>query len=165
MKAIVAVDESWGIGYNGDMLFHIPEDLRFFKQKTLGNAVLMGKNTFLSLSNGALPNRQNIVLTTSKTFKPDNVTIANCFDQAKDLASSKQFANLYIIGGAKIYNYFLQFCGTAYVTKIMAKASSCDTFFPNIDNMSNWKLIKASEIKQHNNISFRFCKYINTNIL
>ena len=150
LNLIVAVDQSWGIGKYGKLLTHIPEDLRYFAEKTKGHTVIMGRKTFESLPNGALPNRENIVITNSNDFYAPNIKVAHSLENLPYSA--------FVIGGASIYKQLLPLCGIAYITKIH-KTFNADTFMPNLDELPEWELIEESEIKKHNKIEFQFCVY------
>lgn len=160
MKLIVAVDENWGIGKDKDQPYYIPEDLRFFKEKTMGKTIIMGRITYNVLPTRPLKGRKNIVLTRQGSF-PDVVTCNSLQSLAAYLASSGIDGNdTFVIGGQKVYEGLLNYCHTAYVTKVFAKADA-DCFFPNLDDLDNWQLISQSPIKIHDNLQFCFCQYKN----
>ena len=150
LNLIVAVDANWGIGKENKLLAHIPEDMRYFTSKTMGHPIIMGRKTFESLPNGALPNRENIVITHDKNFSAENVQVVFDF---KNLPN-----DAFVIGGASIYRQLLPFCDKAYITKIH-KTFDADAFMVNLDKLSEWKLVDESEIKRHNDIDFQFCTY------
>lgn len=158
MIAIVNVDENWGIGRDGDQPFYIPGDLKFFKEKTEGKTVIMGRATFDALPPNArpLPKRENVVLTRQSDLKIEGVTICNSFDDLKAYASNDAF----VIGGADVYKNLLPYCTKAYVTKTFADGV-CDRWFENLDEMPNWKLIEKSEMYEYDSIKFQFCTYVN----
>lgn len=122
MKTIVSIDEDYGIGRNGDLLVHNKEDIKFFKETTIGNTVIMGRKTFLSLPNGPLKDRKNIVLTRGN-IDCDGIII--CHDYL-DLIHLK---DAFVIGGGEIYNLFLPYYDEIYITKNKGKYNA-DTFFP-----------------------------------
>jgi dihydrofolate reductase len=164
MKAIVAVNLNWGIGYDGDLLQFIPEDMKFFKEKTIGNVVVMGRETFDSFpGNKPLKDRVNIVLTRNKSFKDDRLIICNSVEDT--LKELKKYDNdkIFIIGGESIYKQFLPYCNELYVTKVQNKKKA-DTFFPNIDVMPEWLLVEKSEVKEHKDMKYIFTKYIRKKI-
>lgn len=164
MKVIVAVDLNWGIGYGGKLLQSIPEDMKFFKEKTIGNVVVMGRETFESLpGKKALKDRVNIVLTRSKSFNGDRLIVCNSIDETLKELQKYENDKIFIIGGETVYKQFLPYCNELYVTKIQ-KTYEADRFFPNIDIMSNWDLIKESEVKEYNNIRYVFSTYINNSL-
>ncbi|MCL2376407.1 MAG: dihydrofolate reductase [Defluviitaleaceae bacterium] len=162
MKLIVAVCEGWGIGKDGTQPFFIPEDLKYFKDKTLGKVVVVGRVTFLALPGAApLKGRTNIVLTRNKSFDAGGAAICTSSEELLQHLSNYSSDDIFVIGGRQIYDLLLPYCDTAYVTKIFAKAET-DCFFPNIDEMSNWQLHDKSDIKNHDGINFCFYEYRNT---
>ena len=160
MTAIVNVDKNWGIGRDGDQPFYIPEDLKFFSDKTRGNVVVMGRATLEALPNSSpLPKRINIVMTKQEEMKVRGATVCNDFDQLFKALQAFDDREIFVIGGAKLYNDLLQHCTKAYVTKIFDEAT-CDRWFPNLDEMPNWRLSHASEVKSHKGLEFQFCEYV-----
>jgi len=141
ISIIVAIADGNAIGKDNNLLCYLPNDLKWFKKNTSGCTVVMGRNTYLSLPNGALPNRKNIVITDKKNENFENCTIANSIDEA-----IKYFDNInenYIIGGASVYNQFLSLSNKLYLTKIHHKFDA-DVFFPEID-YAEWNLIEKIE--------------------
>ena len=129
MKAIVAVDKNWGIGYKGNLLFRIKEDMKFFKETTTGKVVVMGKNTFESLPN-VLPNRLNLVITPDGYEKHDNL-IFGSMEEIKEEVKKNNTDDVFVIGGGSIYEQLIPYCDTIYVTRIDA-SKEADTFFPDL---------------------------------
>lgn len=136
ISIIVAIAKNYAIGKNNELLWHISDDLKRFKKYTTGNVVIMGKNTFLSLPKGALPNRKNIVITDDKNDKFDGADVVFSIDEAIEKASSEK--ENFIIGGGMIYKQFLPIANKLYLTQIN-KDFDADTFFPEI-NFNEWKL-------------------------
>jgi len=160
MKLIVAVCENWGIGKDGSQPFFIPEDLRFFKDKTIDKVVVMGRVTFLALPQAPLPYRINVVLTRDTAFASDDIIVCNSLEDLEKFVADYDTDDVFIIGGQQIYEAMLGQCDTAYVTKIFAAAPT-DRFFPNLDAMDDWRLHNKSETKVHDGIKFCFCEYKN----
>lgn len=159
MKAIVCVDEKFGIGKNGTMLFYLPQDLKFFKEKTLNKTVIMGYNTFLSLPNQKpLAQRENIVLSRHRDLKLEGVKVLKSKDELFKYLGDKT-DNAFIIGGEQIYNEFLPNCDVAYVTKVNADGKA-QKFFPNIDRLSQWKLKEKSEDIISSDYTITFNTYV-----
>ena len=131
----VAVAENNAIGKDNTLLWRLSDDLKRFKRFTSGHTVIMGRNTFLSLPKGALPNRRNIVITdrAGETF-PDCI-MAYSPDEVLQLAESD--SECFIIGGGMIYKQFLPIASKLYLTIVHAEFEA-DTFFPEID-YSDWK--------------------------
>lgn len=128
---IVATDKNMAIGYQNKLLFWLPNDLKRFKELTTGNTIIMGRNTFLSLPKGALPNRRNIVLSTRKDASfPGAETYASLEEAIK---ACKEDEKIYIIGGASVYKQALPLADVLCITEIDAEAPEADTYFPTID--------------------------------
>lgn len=162
MNCIASVDSRWAIGKDNGLLFHIPEDMSFFKEKTLGRTVIMGKNTLLSLPyQKPLAKRTNIVLSTSLSRNDCIVCrdLKSLFEQIKKCNSD----DLYVIGGEQVYKLLLPYCSTAYITKVSAESAG-DKFLQNLDLSDNWILSCASEKRTYNGLDFCFCKYINNEV-
>ena len=160
MNLIVAVDKNWGIGRDGKLLFYIPEDLKFFKEKTSGKTVVMGRKTLLSLPGGKpLPNRNNIVLTRGHTLdKREDLTVVHSFEELFKIIDILSSDDVYLIGGAEIYNELLMNCKTLYITKIEADGHA-DTFLTNLDKHSEFICEDIGELKEYEGLKYRFCRY------
>lgn len=127
---IAAVAENGAIGRNQQLLCHLPNDLKHFKTLTSGHTVVMGRRTFESLPNGALPNRKNIVLTHKYHLTWPGVTVVHSLDEAMAQAPE---GTIFIIGGATLYNETINLADTLYITHIHHTFAYADTFFPAID--------------------------------
>ncbi|MCR4715599.1 MAG: dihydrofolate reductase [Lachnospiraceae bacterium] len=161
MKVIVAVDSNWAIGNKGALLARNKEDMQFFKTTTTGNVVVMGRKTLESFPGGRpLKDRDNIVITSNASYSVDGAYIVSSVDEAvakaKELALSDK--EVYVIGGASIYEQMLDICDEALVTK-MNKAYEADAFFPNLDESGDWELYSSSEDKEYPDGTFNFCIY------
>ena len=129
---IVATEKNHAIGYQGKLLYWLPDDLRNFKATTSGHTVLMGRKTFQSLPKGALPNRRNIILTRDTAFSADS---AECFTTLEAaLASCTASEQVFCIGGEQLYKQTIHYADQLIVTEIEAIASHADAYFPEIDN-------------------------------
>ena len=160
MKIIVAVDSNWGIGCDGNLLQHIPEDMKFFKEKTIGNVVVMGRETFESLpGKNPLNDRVNIVLSRNNSFKDDRLTICKSIEETFKELEKYNNDEIFIIGGETIYKQFLPYCDELYITKIKNEHKA-DRFFPNVDIMENWELVEESEVKEYKDIKYIFSRYL-----
>lgn len=156
MKIILAVDKNWGIGKDGDMLFHIKKDLAHFKSYTLENICIMGRKTYESMG-GALPHRENIVLTRNKNYKAKDTKI---FTDYRDVLAyvRESREEVFVIGGEKIVEIFLEYCDEAIITKIYEKKEA-DTFLHNFDLDKDWFISEESDIMEENGVSFRYVRY------
>lgn len=130
LSAIVAVDRRGAIGCRGELLCRLPDDLRRFKQLTTGHSIVMGRKTFESLPKGALPGRENIVITRNRTFGAPGVVVAHSVEDAIELASLE--GEVFVIGGAQIYRAALDRVDTLHLTLIEHTFDDADVFFPPI---------------------------------
>lgn len=142
ISMIAAVGERGVIGKDGDMPWHLPNDLQFFKRTTGGHAIVMGRKTFESIGR-PLPKRRNIVLTRSAKFKADGVEIIHNFSEMERLVRDEE--EFFVIGGATIYEQLMPLADRLYITKIH-EAFDGDTFFPTIDE-SEWEVVSTEEGK------------------
>ena len=160
MNLIVNVSSDWEIGCNNSLIFHISEDMRFFKEHTINNIVVMGRKTFESLPNKKpLSDRINVVLTKNMNIKRDGIVICRSLDALLKTLENYDSERVYVIGGESIYKLLLPYCDTAYVTMVYRKAENADTFMVNLDNDAAWRCESASELKHENGLSYRFLKY------
>ena len=130
ISIIAVVAENLAIGKNNQLLCHLPADLQHFKKITSGKTVVMGLNTFLSLPNGALPNRKNIVISAEPTTC-EGCTVVYSIEEAIELCKNE--AEIFMIGGASIYRQTIDMADTLYITWIKHSFEDADTFFPAID--------------------------------
>lgn len=160
ISAIVAVDNNWGIGFNGDLLEHIPEDLKYFKELTSGEykAVVMGRKTWDSLPKKPLPNRKNIIITTQTCYNSQDEHFWP-LGQTKLVMKQQKGWEFFIIGGGQIYEELLPFCDRVYVTKIFKDHDNVDTYFPNLDEMNEWTIAIRSSIYNYNDLAYQFFEY------
>ena len=136
LSIIVAVAQNYAIGLNNQLLWHISEDFKWFKSKTSGNTVIMGKNTYYSLPKRPLPNRRNIVISDIAGEQIEGCEMAYSIDEAITLADFDK--ENFIIGGASIYRQFFYKVQKLYITWIN-KDFEADTFFPEIKS-DEWEL-------------------------
>lgn len=141
ISIIVAIDKNNAIGNNNNLLCHLPNDLSYFKRTTLGKVVIMGRKTFESLPNGALPNRRNIVLSSNKDFKPDGCEIYTSLENA--ILACQEQEIIFIIGGASVYKTAIHLADYLYITEIEHTFEQADSFFPQINKMQ-WNEINRS---------------------
>lgn len=157
INIIVAIANNNAIGKDNDLLWHISEDLKYFKSTTLGCPIIMGRNTWNSLPFKPLPKRENIIISRNKDYKVQGATVIHSVEEAIDYA--KQFDKSFIMGGGMLYNAALPFCDKLYITKVF-KDFEADTFFPEID-LNTWTIESESEIKTdpNNSLEFQFLVY------
>ncbi len=160
MNIIAAADLNWGIGKNNDLLDNIPEDMKFFREKTLNKAVIMGKNTLLSFPNKKpLPKRLNIVLTRDKSFNCEGAVVCHSIEDAiKCAKESYKDEDIFFIGGENVYSQAEKFCDTAYITKI-DNTYDADRFILNFDEKDTWKIASEEMLKTEKGIYITFITY------
>lgn len=174
ISAIVCVDKNWGIGSKGDLLIKIPEDMKFFKEKTNGNTVIMGRKTYDSLPIKPLPNRENVVITRKVfkdeygRYKDEDGVVYTELERVKDVFkfikeklqdSSDSCNEMFVIGGGTIYKELLSYCDTVYVTKVDYAFENVDTYFPNLENIPEWEMTIDGKEKEYCGTKYRFCVY------
>ena len=158
MNLIVNVSENWAIGKGNSLLFHLSQDMKFFKSHTSGKTVVMGRKTLESLPGGKpLPNRKNIVLTRNSDYNPDGVTVYNSIEAF--LADNADDDNIYVIGGESLYRDLLPYCERAFVTKVDATVNDADAFMVNLDAHADWEIEETSEDLEEKGYTFRFVTY------
>lgn len=162
MKMIVAVDNQWGIGKNGDLLLSIPDDMRFFREKTRRAVLVMGYNTLISFPNSKpLPGRMNIVLNDAEGCVVPGTVVCGSIEQLFGVLRDMNSDDVFVIGGGSIYRQLLPYCDTAYITK-MRFDGGADTFIPDLDELDNWSVADESDIMVFEGIKYSFAEYRNS---
>lgn len=158
LSIIVAKAKNNIIGKDNKMIWHLPEDLKHFKNLTTGHTIIMGRKTFESLGK-PLPNRKHIIFSQNPDFKvnDENVEVVHSLLQIQDLIEGKEEA--FVIGGAMIYNFLMPYVKKMYVTEI-EKDFEGDTFFPIIDSEIWKEVAREKGIKdENNNLDYYFVTY------
>ena len=149
LNAIVAIAKNNAIGKNNQMLWHIPEDFKFFKRTTMGKPMIMGRKTFESLP-GMLPGREHIIISRSG-FEQDGTISASSLEdgieKARDIAKERDLDDIFIIGGAQIYKQAMPIIGRLYLT-LVERAYEADAFFPEL----NWDEWEITEENRHESV-------------
>lgn len=159
MNLIVNADKNWAIGKNNQLLVHIPNDMKMFRQMTTGKVVVMGRKTLESFPNGMpLPKRTNIVLTSNRDYDAKGAIVVGSQEELLEELEEYAQEDIFIIGGERVYRMMLPYCDTAYVTRTDF-AYDADTYFPNLDEMPEWKLTKESEEETYFDIEYQFFVY------
>jgi dihydrofolate reductase len=156
ISIIVAIAQNHAIGKDNDLLWHISNDFKWFKEKTRGHQVIMGKRTLESLPNGPLPKRSNIVITDKKGEIFDGCTTVYSIDEAIEQCSDTEES--FIIGGGSIYKQFLEYANKFYLTRIH-KDFDADTFFE-VD-FSDWNITYQEDVNDdsQNDFDYSFIIY------
>ena len=156
---IVAISDNNAIGRDNQLLWHISEDLKFFKRTTLGCPVIMGRKTFESIGR-ALPKRVNIVI--SRGFSTaEEVAVTTSLEEAFKVAEETNLERCFVIGGGQIYSQALLLVDSLIVTHVHTVIEDADTFFPEIDPVI-WQVAERSELfhDEESGYSFEFVEYI-----
>ena len=158
ISIIVAVAENYAIGKKGDLLCHMPADLKHFKTITSGNTVMMGERTFLSLPKHPLPNRRNIVLTDVKGKTFEGAETVYSLDEM--VAQVNPDEEAFVIGGGMVYRQMMERADKLYITHIHHSWPDADTFFPEIDPKV-WKQLSAERhsADENNPYDYTFAEY------
>lgn len=158
MNTIVVVDENWNIGRDGGLLIHLPGDLKYFRERTYGKTVVVGRKTLESFPGAKpLPGRKNIVLTKRKDYTPEGCQVCHSREELLKLVGQKT-EEVFISGGEAVYRQFMDDCDTFYVTKIY-DSFPADRSFPNLDGMEELEITWQSDIQEENEIKYRFFMY------
>lgn len=166
ISLIAAVDENRGIGYGNQLLFHLRKDMEFFRKKTLGNIVVMGRKTWESLPDRKpLPERINVVLTRQNAEALKEISreqdlallIAASREELEEQISSLN-GEVFVIGGGEIYREFLPIASDVYLTRVECRKPA-DTHFPDWEQCGEWDVVSISEPFEEEGMRFRFCHY------
>ncbi len=157
ISIIVAKSENSCIGNAGDLPWHLPADLKHFKETTDGKTVVMGRKTFesiVSMLGKPLPNRKNIIVTRNTGYKPEGAKVAHSLQEV--LRENK---DVFVIGGAEIYKQALRFADKLYITNVHTHIDG-DAFFPDI-NENEWEVTKSEthESDEKNKYAYTFLEY------
>ena len=160
ISAIVAVDKNWGIGFEGQLLERLPPDMKYFKEITSNNAVVMGRKTWDSLPLKPLPNRLNLIITKNPIGKPIEKDYQFVdMGAAIEIITTDIKTDVFVIGGGEIYKQLLPYCDRVYVTFIGKSHENVDTYFPNLDKDPNWEVSTCTELRDYGNIPYAFLTY------
>lgn len=159
MNLIAAVDKNWAIGCKNKLLVSIPADMKFFRETTIGKVVVMGRKTLESFPNGMpLKKRTNIVLTHDKTYKVPDAILVHSMEELHEELKKYPSEDIYVIGGETIYKQLLDECDVAHITKIDYEFEA-DAYFPNLDELPEWKITQDSEEQTYFDLEYYFYKY------
>ena len=156
ISIIAAVAQNNALRYKNQLLYHLPDDLKRFKKLTSGHTVIMGKNTYDSLPNGALPNRRNIVLSRSVKELP-NCDVYTNIDEALKSCGDEE---IFIIGGASIYKQMIDKADKIYITEVYDFPENADVFFPEIPEEFDVEYATVHEADEKHKYPFAFVNYV-----
>lgn len=165
---IAAVARRGAIGRKGDLLWHLPEDLRHFKRVTSGSCVIMGRKTWESLPKRPLPGRRNIVVTRNADYVAEEAEVFTSLTEALsaaqigkepvESADRKMEEKVFVIGGGELYAAAMPYADRLELTEIDAEAEDADTFFPEVDK-DIWVLTKVEDAETESELPYCFCTY------
>lgn len=161
VSLIVAMSQTNAIGKGGQLLWHLPNDLKYFKEITMGKPIVMGRTTYESIGK-PLPGRTNIILSNNPDYVAPGCVILHNKEAVFDYCQKEP--EIMVIGGAQIYQLFLAEATTLYLTKVYANLSG-DTFFPEID-MKQWQEVTRDDFQKDGThlFSYSFIKYVRREI-
>lgn len=142
LSIIVAMSQNRVIGLNNQLPWHLSEDLKNFKKITMGHTIVMGRKTFDSIAK-ALPGRTNVILTSDPSYHAEGIQVIHNFDALVKLGKTEE--EVFIIGGAKVYEQSLKYVNNIYMT-LIKKDFTGDAFFPEIDFVKKFKIVEESEV-------------------
>lgn len=166
VSLIAAIGQNNELGKGNDLLWHLPADMKYFRDTTRGHTVIMGRKTFESLPTGPLPNRRNIVITQDANYEKDGIEVVHSLDEALLLVSREQGSKfeevddeieVFVIGGGQIYAEAMVKANRLYITHVEASLDA-DTYFPEI-NTTIWKEVAREEHTRdaQNPYDYAFC--------
>ena len=159
MDILVAADEKWGIGRDGDLLQPISADLKRFRTMTTGNVLVIGRKTLESFpKKKPLPNRVNVVLTGNRDYPAEGIVLCHDVSELEEVLKPYADKKIFVAGGGSVYRQLLPLCETAYVTKIY-NTYPADTRFPDLDAAEDWELAEKGEMQEEKGVRFSFDVY------
>ena len=159
MNLIVAVDENWAIGNGNKLLVSIPQDMKFFRETTMGKVVVLGRKTLETFPGGQpLKKRTNIVITRDPNYEVKDSIVVHSVEEALEELKKYDEEDIYVIGGDSIYKQMLPYCKLAHITRIH-HAYEADTYFPNLDEMEDWEITGISDEQTYFDLEYEFVRY------
>jgi dihydrofolate reductase len=156
ISIIVAIAQNFAIGKNNDLLFHLPNDLKRFKEITTGKTLIMGRNTLLSLPKWPLPNRRHIVITDRPDEQFEGCEMVFSIDEA--IEKVKNEAEAFVIGGGMVYKQFYPLAGKLYLT-VVHKDFEADTFFTEIDYSLWHETYREDHYDEKNDFNYSYINF------
>ena len=159
MNIIVAADSNWAIGNRDKLLISIPNDHKHFREETTGKVVVLGRKTLQTFPQGLpLKNRVNIILSRNPGYTVKDATVVHSLEELLEELKKYNTEDVYVIGGESVYRLLLPYCDTAHVTKI-DHAYQADTYFPDLDQDTEWEITADSDELTYFDIPYRFIQY------
>lgn len=159
MNLIAAVDQNWAIGLDNKLLVSIPDDMKFFREMTIGKVVVMGRKTLEGFQNGLpLSGRINIIMSKNKDYTVKGATVVHSLEELDAELEKYRSEDVYVIGGQSIYEQLVDRCDVAHITKIDFEYRA-DAHCPNLDELPEWKLVADSEEQTYFDLEYYFLRY------
>lgn len=159
MNIIAAVDNNWAIGYHNSLLVRIPRDQQMFREMTEKKVLVIGRKTLETFpQKQPLKNRVNIILSRDREYIVRGATVVHSIDALMEELKKYDDKDVYVAGGASVYDQLLPCCDTAYITKI-DYTYQADVYFPRLDAMADWALTADSEEQTYFDLEYYFQKY------
>lgn len=159
MNIIAAVDNNWAIGYQNSLLVRIPRDQKQFREMTEGKVIVIGRKTLETFpQKQPLKNRVNIILSRDRQYQVKDAVVIHSIEKLLEELKQYNDREIYVAGGASVYEQLLPYCDTAYITKI-DYSYQADAHFPRLDRLSDWVLTQKSEEQTYFDLTYYFQKY------
>lgn len=159
MNIIAAVDNNWAIGRDGHLLVSIPNDMKLFRQETEGKVIILGRKTLATFpGKRPLENRKNIILSEDRELQVKDALVLNSVEEVLNEVKKYRSEDVYVVGGASIYEQFLTYCDVAHITKIDFEYFA-DRHMPNLDRDGEWKITEESDEQTYFDLCYTFTKY------
>ena len=159
MNIIVNVDSNWAIGNKNKLLVSIPNDMKHFREETMGRVVVMGRKTLATFPQGQpLKNRTNIILSRDRSFQVRGALVVHSLEELTEELKKYRDEDVYVIGGESVYKQLLPYCNVAHVTKTDHEYVA-DAYFPDLDRDGQWEITADSDEQTYFDIPYRFLKY------
>lgn len=159
MNIIAAVDSNWAIGYQNSLLVRIPRDQQIFREMTEGKVIVAGRKTLETFpQKQPLKNRVNMILSRNQNYAVKGAVVVHSVRELLEELRQYDEKDVYVAGGASVYEQLLPYCDTAYITKI-DYTYQADAYFPRLDQMADWQLTSDSEEQTYFDLEYYFHKY------
>lgn len=159
MNMIVAVDENWGIGNQGELLVRIPNDQKMFRNETTGKVIVLGRKTLETFpQKQPLSNRTNIILSKDSRYQVKGACVVHSVEELLEELKKYNDEDIYIIGGDSVYRQLLPYCDVAHVTWI-EHAYHADSYFPNLEQDPEWEMTAESDEQTYFDLTYYFRRY------
>ena len=161
MKLIAAADKKWAIGFKDKLLVSIPEDMKHFRNETMGHTVVLGRKTLSGFPGGLpLKGRKNIIMSRREDFSARDAIIVHDEKELFETLKGIDSDDIYVIGGGSVYKLLEPYCDEAIITRI-DYSYQADTYFPDLDRKDNWEIVEKSEEMTCFSIEYNFVRYKN----